>query len=341
MYRFFLIFIFATFLNTQPLFSQNDNLNMSISTAFNSGNVLGVYNNLRTQNKSNINLNLEYSKKSLSSQFSLSFDDHNNLIFDNSYINYQKGITNLNIGKVDRIWSFSKKSSLILSSNGRPLEAISINLKNEFNMKWLPSTAKWSVELVNGSTNNSLEGENSVLSGARAIISPHENLNFEFLQTSQWGNKNDKLYSSDIGAFLLDSNEGKNANINRMAGFGISYSMPLNEKTYRLYVQTIGEDEAGSLPSCLSWMAGLELTIPEMRFPTTLSIEAVDTRVKKSTHGNCGVNTMYNNAVYDYINYDTVIGVPIDTEGASLEVFGQSQINKNLSIKLFIKVSFD
>ena len=37
---------------------------------------------------------------------------------------------------------------------------------------------------------------------------------------------------------------------------------------------------------------------------------------------------MYNNDVYDYINYDTVLGVPIDTEGTSLEFFGQSQINK-------------
>jgi hypothetical protein len=96
---------------------------MSVGTAFNSGNVLGVYNNLRTQNKSNVNFNLEYSKRSLSSQLSLNFDDHDKLSFDNSYVNYEKGIANLSIGKVDRIWSFSKKSSLILSSNSRPLRS--------------------------------------------------------------------------------------------------------------------------------------------------------------------------------------------------------------------------
>ena len=28
-------------------------------------------------------------------------------------------------------------------------------------------------------------------------------------------------------------------------------------------------------------------------------------------------------STYDYINYDTVLGVPIDTEGTSLEIFGQ------------------
>ena len=100
---------------------------------------LGVYNNLRTQNKSNVNFNLEYSKRNLSSQLSLNFDDHDKLNFDNSYVNYEKGIANLSIGKVDRIWSFSKKSSLILSSNSRPLEALSLKLENRFNTNWLPS----------------------------------------------------------------------------------------------------------------------------------------------------------------------------------------------------------
>ena len=338
LYKFFLIFVFATFLNTQPLFSQNDPLNMSVGTAFNSGNVLGVYNNLRTQNKSNVNFNLEYSKRSLSSQLSLNFDDHDKLSFDNSYVNYEKGIANLSIGKVDRIWSFSEKSSLILSSNSRPLEALSLKLENRFNTNWLPSSANWSVELINGSTKNSYNGKNSMLSGARVVISPSDKLSFEFLQTAQWGDQNDKLYSVNTDALLFaNTNEGINAAINKMAGFGLSYSVPLNKNTYRFYSQAIGEDEAGSLPSCYAWMAGLELTAPEMKFPTTLTIEAVDTRVKKSTHGNCGANTMYNNGTYDYINYDTVLGVPIDTEGTSLELFGQSQVNENLGINYSTK----
>ena len=337
MYKFFLIFSIATLLNTHPLFSKNDNLNMSVGTAFNSGNVLGIYNNLRTRNKSNVNFNLEYSKRTLSSKLSFNFNDHDKLSFDNSYINYEKGIANLSIGKVDRIWSFSEKSSLILSSNSRPLEALSLKLENRFNTNWLPEKANWSVELINGSTKNSYNGKNSMLSGARVVISPHENLNFEILQTAQWGDQNDKLYSTDIKAFFLDTNVGKNASVNKLAGFGVSYSIPLNKNTYRFYSQAIGEDEAGSLPSCYAWMAGLELTAPEMKFLTTLTIEAVDTRVKKSTNGYCGANTMYNNGTYDYINYDTVLGVPIDTEGTSLELFGKSQVNENLGINYSTK----
>jgi hypothetical protein len=332
------ILVFAVFFNTQPLFSQNDKLNMSVGAAFNSGNVLGVYNNLRTQNKSNVNFNLEYSKRSLSSQLSINFDDHDKLNFDNSYVNYKKGIASLSIGKVDRIWSFSKKSSLILSTNSKPLEALSLRLENKFNMNWLTSPANWSVEIINGSTKNSLNGKNSMLSGTRVVISPSKKLNFEFIQIGQWGDQNDKLYSSNFDALLFaNTNKGPKSNLNKIAGFGLSYSMPINKNTYRFYSQAIGEDEAGSLPSCLSWMVGLELTALEMKFPTTLTIEVADTRVKKSTHGNCGPNTMYNNSTYDYVNFDTVLGVPIDTEGTSLELFGKSQVNKNLSINYTTK----
>jgi len=172
-----------------------------------------------------------------------------------------------------------------------------------------------------------------MLSGARFLIRSSEKLSFEFLQTAQWGDQDDKLYSTNIDVLLpINTNTGKNSDINKMGGFGLSYALPSNKNTYRFYTQAIGEDEAGNLPSCYAWMAGLELSAPEMKFPTILAIETVDTRVKRITHGYCGPNTMYNNGVYDYINYDTVLGVPIDTEGTSLEFFGQSHINNNLSI---------
>jgi hypothetical protein len=338
MYKLFIIFFFATLLNNQPIFSQTSNLSMNVGTNFNSKNTIGTYNGLRTQNKNNINFNLEYSKRSLSSLISLNLDDHGKHHFDNSYINYKKGIANLNIGKVNRIWSFSKKSSLILSSNSRPLKAISLNFNNKFNKSWLPTTANWSVELINGSAKNSLNGNNSMLSGTRITISPSEKLNFEFLQTAQWGNENDNFYSPNIGVLLFENtNEGVNAHINKMAGFGVSYNVLLQENNYRFYSQAIGEDEAGNLPSCLSWMTGLEMSAPGMKFPTIVTIEAIDTRVKKTTNGNCGQNTMYNNVSYDYINYGTVLGVPIDTEGTSLEVFGKSQISHNINIEYSTK----
>ena len=175
---------------------------MSVGTSFNSRNTLGVYNNLRTQNKSNVNFNLEYSKRNLSSQLSLNFDDHDKLSFDNSYVNYEKGIANLSIGKVDRIWSFSKKSSLILSSNSRPLEAISLKLEiNLIRTGCLQQQIGQLNLLMALLKTHSMVKFNA--SGTRVVISPSEKLNFEFLQTAQWGDQNDKLYSTDIDALLL------------------------------------------------------------------------------------------------------------------------------------------
>jgi hypothetical protein len=338
MNKFFFVFFFSVLLNTQPLFSQGNNLNITIGSFFNSKNAYGFYNNLRYQNKSNINFNLEYLKKELSTRISLNFDDSDKFNLDSSYINYEIGLANFNIGKIDRIWSFSDKSSLILSSNSRPLEAISIKLEDKYNNHWFLSNTEWSVEAIYGYTKNSYNGKNSMLFGARAVIKPSDQLSFEILQTSQWGGENNKLNKSTAaGIFLGETNLGENAEINKMAGFGASYKIPLSKNTYRIYGQAIGEDEAGNLPSCYSWIAGMELHSPNIRVPTMLAIELIETRADTSANGWCGPNIVYNNNTYDYINYNTVMGVPIDTEGTSLELFGQSQINKKYSINYSTK----
>lgn len=331
MLKLFMFFFFVIALNVNPLFSKSNALNIDISAALNSKKTLGFRNNLRSPIKSNINYNLQYNKKKFSSQLALNFDKNNTITFDNSYINYQKGISIFNIGMIDRNWSFSEKSSLILSSNARPLKAISAKIENKID--WLSSNANWSIEAINASTNDTYLDKDSMLFGVRAIISPAEQLSFELLQTSQWGGVDNKINSSKFGALLFgNSNDGPNNKINKMAGFGVSYTLPIKENIYRVYGQIIGEDEAGNLPSCHSTMTGIELSAPKIKLPTIITLEIIDTRVKLSSNGFCGANTMYNNGNYDYTNYGTVLGVPIDTEGVSIELFGQSQISNNLSI---------
>lgn len=339
MYKFILLIFFITLFDTKASFSKNDSVNMSVETAFATQNLLHNYNNLRSHNKSNVNIKLGYAKKNLSSQLSLNLYDNNKLSFDNSYINYQKGIFNLNIGKIDRIWSFSDKSSLILSSNARPLEAVSLKFENNFNANWLPTNSKFSIEVLNASTKGSYQGNDSVLSGARILISPLKNLDFEIFQTSQWDRKNNKINPSTIGSIILgNTNEGPYANINRMAGFGVSYSIPTNENNYRIYGQAVGEDEAGNLPSCFAWMSGIELSLPNIKLPTITTFELIDTRVPYSTNGNCGPNTMYGNSNYKYTNYGTILGAPIDTESTSLEIFGKTKLSENLNFHFSKKI---
>jgi hypothetical protein len=114
-----------------------------------------------------------------------------------------------------------------LSNNARPFESIYLKLENRFGYDWLPSKANWSLEVFNGFTEGSLNGSKSMLLGIRAVLSPVEGLEFELVQTSQWGGKGHNTGISALGAALFfDTNANSNSNINKMAGFGISYLIP-------------------------------------------------------------------------------------------------------------------
>jgi hypothetical protein len=194
----------------------------------------------------------------------------------------------------------------------------------------LPPEANWTIEAFNGLTEGSLNNTKSMLAGVRAILTPIEGLNLELVQTSQWGGKGHSTGISALGAALfLDTNSGSNSNINKMSGFGISYIVPNKIIPLRIYGQAIGEDEAGNLPSCFSYLAGLEWTNTKFKYPTILSIEALDTRISTTTLGYCGPNTMYNNSIYSYTNYGKTMGAAIDTEGTSLGLIYVSNISKN------------
>jgi hypothetical protein len=332
---FFLIF-FA--FNEHGAFAQNQPLRISTTFASNSNHYLGLQNGLRSNNKSALKFNLNHDRKKSQLQLTLNYDGYSKFTLDSSYLEYISGIATYGFGAIDRNWSLSKNTSLILSHNARPSKSIYLKLKNRFGYNWLPSEANWSFETFNGLTEGSLNSTKSMLLGARAIISPVKGLDFELVQTSQWGGKGYKTGLSALGAALFtDTNDKSNANINKMAGFGISYLIPSNVVPLRIYGQTIGEDEAGKLPSCYTYMIGLELLNNKINYPTTIGIEALDTRIDTTENGNCGPNTMYNNSTYDYTNYGLAMGTAIDTEGTSIEVFGLSEVSDKINFKYSTK----
>ena len=80
------------------------------------------------------------------------------------------------------------------------------------------------------------------------------------------------------------------------------------------------------------------MTAPEMKFPTILTVETVDTRVKRTRHGYCGPNTVYNNSVYDYTNYGSSLAASIDSEGKSYEAWVSTRISEKTYIKYSINI---
>jgi len=335
MYRVILISIF---LNTQPVFSQTQSIQIKNDLAYFSESFLGVKNKYRYSNKDIAKVDLIYVNKNLTSQLSLNYNQNNTYTLDGSYLQYTSGIITFGVGSIGRNWSFSDNTSLILSQNARPTQSIYLKLENKFNYDWLPSEANWSFESFNGINEGALNNTNSILTGFRAILTPVKDLQFELVQTSQWGGKGYSLGISNLKAAVFsDTNIGTNSNINKMAGFGISYKIPTKMTPLRIYGQAIGEDEAGNLPSCYAYLAGLEWKNMKFKYPITLGIETIDTRINRTKNGYCGPNTMYNNGTYSYTNYGKTMGAAIDTEGTSKNLFIRSQISQNIKVKLETK----
>jgi hypothetical protein len=338
MFRIILFIFYILLINTQPIFAQMQSVQVKANLALYSENFLGVKNGIRYSNNAITALDLKYDLKNLSSQFSLNVNGDENFTFDRSYIQHTSGIITFGLGSINRHWSFSNNTSLILSHNARPVKSIYLKLEEKFKYDWLPPEANWSFEVFNGKNGGTSNNSDSMIAGMRAILTPFEGLNFELIQTSQWGGAGSDTGLSALGsALILDTNDGKNSSINKMAGFGISYKIPIKILPFRVYGQAIGEDEAGSLPSCLAYLAGLEWTDTKTKYPTIFGIEAVDTRIDTTSHGNCGPNTMYNNKTYEYTNNGKVIGAEIDTEGTSLSLFVRSKVSERINIEFVTK----
>ena len=335
MLRFIFLFIL---INTQPIFAQTQPVQVKTNLTFFSERFLGVKNKLRYSDKGIAKLDVRYGLKNLSSQLSFNYGDDKKYTLDGSYLQHTSDIITFGVGSIDRHWSFSNNTSLILSRNARPSKSIYLKLDNEFNYDWLPSDANWSVEAFNGFIKGAINNSRSMIAGARFIFTPVEGLNFELVQTSQWGGKGHSTGISALGAALLfDTNEGSNSNINKMAGFGISYIIPTKTIPLRIYGQAIGEDEAGNLPSCFAYLAGLEWTNTKIKYPIIVDVEVIDTRLGTTTNGFCGPNTMYNNGIYDYTNYGKTMGTAIDSEGTSIGIYLRSQISQKISIEFATK----
>ena len=144
----FYLFIFIT-LYVEPGFSQNQTLKFSTQLTAQSKHFLGLQNNLRSSENSVAKFNINYASDNLSSQLTLNYDGTDNFILDESYFQYTSGIVTYGIGAIDRHWSLSNNTSLILSHNARPSQSIYLKLKNRFGYHWLPSKANWSIEAFN------------------------------------------------------------------------------------------------------------------------------------------------------------------------------------------------
>lgn len=329
------IMAFLLIISSSPIYADNSALSGEIILKTSSKKSINNIKYLGHMNDFNPSFALNYNKKSLNTRVSFSTNLNNNLILDHSYIQKKTGNKTYGVGALDRHWSFSDRSSLIMSSNSRPTKSIYFKFEDNKSSKLFE---RLSFDIFNGISKGVENPNNSMLFGTRIVIAPAKKLELEFFKLSQWGGDG---YDSDpsviLKSFFGDTNDGKNANINQLAGFGLSYSLLDNIFPTRFYFQAAGEDEAGNLPSCFMYLAGVDWKGFILGNISNLGAEITDTTIDYTTNGYCGPNTAYNNGNYKYSNYGIVMGTPIDSEGKSFELYGSTNFDRGISINFNIK----
>jgi hypothetical protein len=328
--------LFFIILFPQDVFSENLNSKLWINASVNESSP----NTINGGNANSVGFQYVKGFNNFNTKIAISSNANQKMIFDKSYIELKSTNKRLGIGKVDRNWSFSPETSLILSKNARPANSIYFIYDNK--KKSQNILTSWagpiSLEFFNSFPSGPRLVDESMLLGLRAVIEPVNNLMFEVTKTSQWGGKG---YSQNLSSLLAaiggNTNDDKNSNINQVAGFGVSYLTKIRETPSRFYLQFVGEDEAGSLPSCNMYLVGTELEFPNGTLFSKLGFEFVDTRIDLTEHNNCGPNTAYNNNVYSYTNYGDTMGASIDTEGKSFNVYLERKISEKLTFNFSIK----
>jgi hypothetical protein len=227
------------------------------------------------------------------------------------------------LGKVERNWGPSERTSLILSKNAPAFHSAYIK-KSEATVtdfpviRWLGA---WDAEFFVGTTEDTTQPDDALIMGMRVSVEPIRNFEIELVRTAQWGGAGQPSgWGTFVDILTGQTNSGVSSGANQMAGFSLAYSMPRIADGSRIFVQAIGEDESNGRPSCFMYMGGVEVKTPLFGIPSEIALEHVDTRIDRSPAGFCGPNTAYNNNTYRYLNRGVSMGAAIDSEGYATSV---------------------
>ncbi len=250
---------------------------------------------------------------------------------DGSYIGAALGNWMVSAGYVDKWWGPGWEGSLILSSNARPMPALTIerNYSDPFDHPWLGWIGRWRLNFTFGQ----LEGDRQDAPDARFFASrltwkPHPRVEVGISRSAQWcgdgrpcgagtfwdlltGNDNDQPLAEQPG--------------NQLAGFDVRWSLPGLPVAF--YAQAIGEDEAGFMPSKYLGLVGAEAWGGWGGRSWRLHVEYADTACN-FTRSPPEYGCAYLNGIYldGYQYRDRSIGHALDGDSEQL-AFGAVLVN--------------
>jgi hypothetical protein len=187
---------------------------------------------------------------------------------DGSYLGVNIGNFMISAGFMERWWGPGWDSSLILSTNARPIPTVTLerNYTDAFKSRLLSWIGPWRASIAVGEAESHDVAVPKVrFFAARANFKPRPWLEFGLTRTAQmcggerpcdWTTFGDMLVGNDNQ--VEDGGPAAAQPGNQMAGYDMRLRSPWRRLPLAFYTQWIGEDEAGGLPSKFIGLFGLE-----------------------------------------------------------------------------------
>jgi hypothetical protein len=260
-------------------------------------------------------------------------DDDRSFRPDGSYVGMNFGNFMLSAGYMERWWGPGWDSSLILSTNARPIPTATLerNYTDPFKSRLLSWIGPWRASIAVGRANDPQASVTGVrFFAARVNFKPRPWLEFGLTRTAQWcggdrpcdwGTFTDMVVGKDnqtIGGVASDTQPG-----NQMAGYDIRLRSPWRALPLAFYTQWIGEDEAGGLPAKFIAQFGLETWGSVGDSGWRLRAEFTDTACNFSRE-RPELGCAYRNSIYPqgYTYRGRVIGAAIDNDSRMYTLAG-------------------
>ncbi|WP_315971921.1 capsule assembly Wzi family protein [Marinobacter sp. F3R11] len=278
----------------------------------------------------------------LSPSYAYNADDDENVRFDGSYLAATTGNWVFGAGAIDRWWGPGWQSSLILSSNARPMPSVWLNRKDASApaSRWLSWIGPWQLTVLAGQYEKERKVPEAKLIGMRLNLRPLDGLELGFSRAIMLGGQGRPEGASTIWNALIGKDNGQLEEDdpgNQLASIDARYGLALGGQSMGLYGQMMGEDEAGAFPARKSWLLGADWTSQLFSGEQQWFVEYVNT-LADDFLGDAMPNITYDHSRYTsgYRYYGRTMGASFsgDAEAITLGGFHFFDDGRNLSLSL-------
>jgi len=286
----------------------------------------------------------------LSPAYAHNADDNESARFDGSYLAATAGNWVFGAGAIDRWWGPGWQSSLILSSNARPLPSVWLNRKDASapESRWLSWVGPWQFTVFAGQYEKERKVPEAKLISMRLNVRPLDGLELGFSRAIMFGGEGRPEGASTIWNALIGKDNGQleeNDPGNQLAGIDARYGFAIGNQSMGLYGQMMGEDEAGAFPARKSWLLGTDWTSQLLSGDQQWFVEYANT-LADDFLGDAMPNITYDHSRYNsgYRYYGRTMGASFsgDAEAVTLGGFHFFDDGRNLSASLsFVEFNKD